>query len=85
MPDTPVIVVPPQPTVSPGNYAGGALATGFLATALKMLDPAWTMEQATALAALLVMVVGGVHMLAQWYIGWKDPTAPPLPLVGSGR
>jgi hypothetical protein len=82
MPDLPpVTVTPPPPTVSPGSYAGGALVTGFLATTLKMIDPAWTMEQATAIAALIVMAVGGVHMLLQWWLGWRYPTAPPLPDV----
>jgi hypothetical protein len=77
----PVIVTPPPPTVSPGNYAGGALVTGFLATTLKMIEPSWTMEQATAIAALLVMVAGGIHMLANWFLAWRYPTAPPLPML----
>jgi hypothetical protein len=66
--------------MDPGNYAGGALVTSQLAIALGIIFPNWSATQDGAIAGLAVAAVGAGHLFVKWYITWKFPDAPPLPM-----
>ncbi len=83
MADPPVIVAP-QPAISPGNYAAGALIASQAAIALGIIFPSWTAMQTGAVAGLVIGALGGVHMLLQWYVEARWPKAPPPPDVLRG-
>ncbi len=59
----------------------GVTATASMAALTTLLSGfhGFDAEHASAAAFLIVTGLGGLGMLAAWFISWKWPTVPPLP------
>ena len=63
---------------------GGSALTAALTTALtgvNGLDAA----HAAACAFLILFVLGAAYSLAAWFVGWKWPSAPPMPNLSASE
>jgi hypothetical protein len=59
---------------------GGSALTAALTTVLTGM---WGLDstRAAGFAFIILFVLGVAYSLASWFVGWKWPTVPPLPVL----